>query len=141
MRSELRSGGDVFWALAVAGTAAAVIGWFLVGGVAVVFAEGGTALTALPHPVVYALTETGNLVAVCASAFLVGSAALVLAARASLPAALRVLTVVGGICGLVAAFFFPIFLFWLWAIAFGVWALATGGARDVRPVEAQHQSA
>jgi hypothetical protein len=139
MRHELRSGGDVFWALAVAGTAAATIGWFLLGGVAVVFAEGGSALATLPHPVVYALTELSNLVAVCASAFLVGSAALVLAARASLPGALRVASVVGGICGLLAAFFFPVFLFWLWAIAFGAWTLTTG-AREVRPARL-HQPA
>jgi hypothetical protein len=139
MRTELRSGGDVFWGLAVAGTAAATIGWFLVGGVAVVFAEGGTALASLPHPVVYALTELSNLVAVCASAFLIGSAALVLAARATLPGALRVASVIGGICGLLGAFFFPIFFFWLWAIVVGGW-MAAGGAREVQPVLA-HQAA
>ena len=77
MRSELRSGGDLFWGLTVAGTAAAVIGWFLLGGIAVVFAEGGSALTALPHTVMYALSELSILVTVGASAFLVGSAALV----------------------------------------------------------------
>src|SRR6185312_8639314 len=37
MRSELRSGGDVFWALSVGGVAAAVVGWFLLGGIPVVF--------------------------------------------------------------------------------------------------------
>jgi hypothetical protein len=139
MRTELRSGGDVFWGLVVAGTAAATVGWFLLGGVAVVFAEGGSALATLPHPVVYALTELSNLVAVCASAFLVGSAALVLAARASLPGALRVASVIGGTCGLLGAFFFPIFFFWLWAIAFGTWTLATT-AREVRPARV-HQPA
>jgi hypothetical protein len=139
MRTELRSGGDVFWGLAVAGTAAATVGWFLVGGVAVVFAEGGSALATLPHPVVYALSELSNLVAVCASAFLIGSAALVLAARASLPRALRVASVVGGICGLLGAFFFPIFFFWLWVIALGAWTVATG-AHEVRPARV-HQPA
>src|SRR6185436_8537695 len=49
MRRELPSGGDVVWGLAVAGSATGVIGWFLLGGIAVVAAEGGTALTALPH--------------------------------------------------------------------------------------------
>lgn len=140
MKSELSSGGDMLWGLAVGGTAAAVIGWFLVGGVAVVFAEGGSALTALPHPVVYALTEMSNLVAVCASAFLVGCAALVLAAKGSLSAPLRATTAVAGVGGLLAAFFFPIFLFWLWAIGFGIWTAATG-ARTTRPVEAQRQPA
>lgn len=125
MRHELRSAGHVLWGLAVAGTAAGVIGWFLVGGVAVAFAEGGTALANVPHPVVYMVTEMSNLVAVCASAFFVGAAALVLAARATLPSALRIASYVAGVCGLLAAFFFPIFLFWLWAIAFGVWAVTT----------------
>jgi hypothetical protein len=140
MRSELRSGGDTFWGLMVGGTAAAVVGWFLVGGVAVVFAEGGAPLSALPHPVVYALSEMSNLVAVCASAFLIGSAALVLAIRGALPSALRVVTAVAGLCGLLAGFFFPLFLFWLWAIGFGVWVAATG-ARTSRPIKAQRQPA
>jgi hypothetical protein len=140
MRSELRSGGDTLWGLMVGGTATAVTGWFMVGGLAVVFAEGGTPLRALPHTVVYALSEMSNLVAVCASAFLIGSAALVLAARGGLPSPLRVVTAVAGLCGLLAAFFFPIFLFWLWAIAFGAW-VASSGARDSGPVVAQHQPA
>jgi hypothetical protein len=140
MRSELRSGGDTFWGLMVGGTAAAVVGWFLVGGVAVVFAEGGTALKGLPHPVVYALSEMSNLVAICASAFLVGSAALVLAARSALPVGLRIVTAVAGLCGLLAAFFFPVFLFWLWAIVFGVWTLASA-SRVSTAVTVQHQPA
>jgi len=140
MRSDLRSGGETFWGLMVGGTAAAVVGWVLVGGVAVVFAEGGTPLRGLPHPVVYALSEMSNLVAVCASAFLVGSAALVLVARSTLPAVLRVATAVAGVCGLLAAFFFPLFLFWLWTIVFGVWTLAS---RTPAPasVPAAHQPA
>jgi hypothetical protein len=140
MRSELRSGGDLFWGLSVAGVAASVVGWFMVGGIPVVFAEGGTAVGGLPHDVVYALSEISILVAVCASAFLIGSAALVLAARASLPSALRVASVIGGICGLLAAFFFPIFFFWLWAIALGVWTLASRAPVSA-PVRAQHQPA
>lgn len=140
MRSEMGPGGDTFWGLMVGGTAAAVVGWFLVGGVTVVFAAGGTALRGLPHPVVYALSEMSNLVAVCASAFLVGSAALVLAARSALPAVLRIVTAVAGVCGLLAAFFFPVFLFWLWAIAFGVWTLASASHVSAA-VTVQHQPA
>jgi hypothetical protein len=138
LRSELRSGGDVFWGLAVGGAAASVIGWFLVGGIPVVFAEGGAPLAGLPHDVVYALSELGILVTVGASSFLVGAAALVLAVRAPLSAPIRALTVVGGVCGLVAAFYFPIFLFWLWAIVFGVRTL-TSRASAAAPVPAEHQ--
>jgi hypothetical protein len=138
MRSELRSGGDLFWGLSVAGVAASVVGWFLIGGIPVVFAEGGSALAGLPHDVVYALSEVSILVAVCASSFLVGAAALVLAARAPLPGAIRVLTVVGGVAGLLAGFFFPVFLYWLWAIVLGGRTLASG-ARSSVPMGAQHQ--
>jgi hypothetical protein len=141
MRRELPSGGDVFWGLAVAGAAAGVIGWFLLGGIAVVAAEGGSALTALPHTVVYALSELGILVAVCASAFFVGSAALVLAVRAPLPRALRIVTAVAGVCGILAAFYFPLFLYWIWAIGFGLWCAATTRAHVNRSVEALHQPA
>jgi hypothetical protein len=140
MRRELRSGGDLFWGLSVAATSASVVGWFLLGGIPVVMAEGGTALAGLPHDVVYALSEVSILVAVGASSFLVGAAALVLAARAPLPGGLRVFTVVGGVCGLAASFFFPIFIFWLWAIVLGGWTLASA-ARDTAPVQAQRQPA
>ena len=43
----------------------------------------------------------------------------------ALPRGLRVVTYVAGVCGLLAAFWFPIFLFWLWAIAIGIWTLAS----------------
>lgn len=138
MRHELRSGGDVLWGLAVAGTAAAVVGWFLVGGVAVAFAEGGAALTAVPHPIVYLVTEMSNLIAVCASAFFVGIAALVLAANAALPRPLRIASYVAGACGVLAAFFFPLFLFWLWAIALGGWVIASEAGRPEPASTLQH---
>jgi hypothetical protein len=121
MRHELGNRGDLFWALSVAGAASAVVGWFLVAGVSVAFGEGGSAITAAPHPVVYLISEMSNLVAVCASAFFVGLAGIVLASRAALSTPLRVTTYVAGVCGILAAFFFPIFLFWLWAIGFGAW--------------------
>jgi hypothetical protein len=140
MRSELRSGGDLFWGLAVAGSAASVIGWFLLGGIPVVFAEGGAGVVGLPHDVVYALGELSILVTVGAGSFLVGGAAVVLAARAPLSAPIRVFTVVGGVCGLLASFWFTLFVFWLWAVVVGVWTLASA-ARVSHAVTAQHQPA
>lgn len=140
MRHEVRAAGNVLWALAVAATATAVVGWFLVGGISVAFAEGGTALTTIPHPIVYMASEMSNLIAVCASAFFVGAVALVLARHADLPRALRGPTYVAGVCGLVAALFFPVFLFWLWAIVLGAWTVRSG-ARRAEPVPAQAQLA
>ena len=119
VRHELSSDGNILWALAVCATAAAVVGWFLVGGLAVAFAEGGHALRSVPHPVVYMVSEMNNLIAVCSGAFFAGAAALMLASRAALPNWLRISTYVAGVCGILAAFFFPLFLFWLWAIIFG----------------------
>jgi hypothetical protein len=121
MRHELGARGDLFWALCVAASASAVVGWFLIAGISVAFGEGGSALAAIPHPVVYLISELSNLVTVCSSAFFVGAAAIVLASKAALPTALRVTTYVAGVCGIFAAFFFPVFLFWLWAIGFGTW--------------------
>jgi hypothetical protein len=133
LREELGQAGDLFWGRAVGGTAAGVVGWFLGGGVAVAAAEGGTAVATVPHPVIYTITEISNLVAVCASAFLVGLAALVLAARSRLTMPVRVFSGIAGVCGILAPLFFPIFVFWLWAVVLGGWALV---ARDPRPVPA-----
>jgi hypothetical protein len=136
MRHELGSAGDALWGLAVAAAATGVIGWFLVGGIAVAFAEGGRPLAGVPHAVVYLVSEMSNLIAVCASAFFAGVLALVLALKATLPRWLRVASFVAGPCGMLAAFFFPLFLFWLWAVAFGAWALTTQ-ERTTHPVAAQ----
>jgi len=138
MRHELPSAGDLVWGLALAGAAAGVIGWFLVGGIEVAFAEGGRALTAIPHPLVYLVSETSNLIAVCSSAFFLGGAAIVLAAKAALPRWLRAASWVAGAGGLLAAFFFPIFLFWLWAIVFGVWAVAVDARSPRRATTQAH---
>ena len=120
MRHELDDRGELFWALSVAGSAAAVVGWFLVAGISVAFGEGGSAALAAPHPVVYLISEMSNLVTVCASAFFIGVAAIVLASRAALSTSMRVVSYGAGVCGVLAAFFFPLFLFWLWVIGFGI---------------------
>jgi predicted small lipoprotein YifL len=137
MREELGAAGRPVFGLAVAGSAAAVIGWLITGGVAVAAAEGGGSVASIPHPVIYALTEIGNLVSWCGSGFFVGALALVLAVRAQLPTALRALTVIAGVCGIVAPLFFPIFLFWLWAIGFGIYLTATSTRRPEPMIEVQ----
>lgn len=137
MREELGAAGRTVWGLSVGAATAGVVGWFLVGGVAVAAAEGSPDVATVAHPVVYTLTEMGNLVAVCSSAFLVGVAALVLVARARLSIGLRVVTAIAGVCGIVAPLFFPIFLFWLWAIGFGVYLTASRSRRPEPIVEVQ----
>jgi hypothetical protein len=120
MRPRLGDRGDLFWALAVAGSAAAVIGWFLVAGMSVAFGEGGSGAAAAPHSAVYLVSEMSNLVTVCASAFFLGAATIVIASRETMSAPLRIVSYGAGVCGVFAAFFFPLFLFWLWVLGFGV---------------------
>ena len=87
-------------------------------------AEGGYAVqTGVAHPVVYTITEIGNLLAFCSSAFFVGVAAVALAVRVPMPTWLRVVTAVAGVCGILAPLFFTYFLFALWTAGFGAWLL------------------
>jgi hypothetical protein len=122
--------GDLVWGLAVAGTATSVVGAFVTGGLDVAMAEGGhTVQTGVPHPVVYTITEIGNLLAVCGPAFFVGVIALVLAARAPWPMWLRAFSAVAGLCGILAPLFFTYFVFAIWTVVAGV-ALVRSGSRS-----------
>ena len=113
--------GETVWGLAVAGTACCVTGAFVVGGLEVAMAEGGRSVqSGVPHPVIYTITEIGNLLSICAPAFCVGVIALVLARRTALPPWLRAFSVVAGICGILAPLFFTYFVFVLWTITMGV---------------------
>ena len=134
MRHEVRSGGDLVWGLSVGAAVAGVVGWFLVGGMSVSFAEGGDQVARLPHSVVYLVSEMSDLIAVCAGAFLLGIATLVIAARSSLPRGLRITTYVAGVCGVLAAGFFTLFAFWLWTIGFGAWTMLRDPVAHPEPV-------
>jgi hypothetical protein len=113
--------GELAWGAAIAGTASSVVGAFLTGGLDVAMAEGGPAVQAgLPHPVVYTVSEIGNLLTVCAPAFFVGVVALMLAAKAPLPRWLRGFSALAGACGILAPLFFTYFVFVLWTIVTGV---------------------
>jgi len=136
LREEGGVAGGLGRDLAVVGAAAGVVGGMAQSGLSVALLEGGAGVsTGLTLPVVYALGEIVNLLAVCAPAFAVGVLALLLAARYPMPAWLRVLTVVGGVCGVTAPLFVTLFVFLLWAVVLGTW-LAVGGERgsEVNPV-------
>ena len=125
LRTALGSAGDLLWGLAVAATATSVVGWFVDGGVVVSMAEGGrTVQTGVAAPVVYTLTETGNLLAICSPALFVGVGALLMAKLMPMPVWLRVFSVVAGICGILAPLFFTYFVFVLWTLVFSGWLLA-----------------
>jgi hypothetical protein len=113
--------GPAISTLASIGAAVSLVGAFVSGGLDVAMAEGGSAVRGgVPASVVYTFTEIGNLLAVCAPALCLGIAALLLAARTSLPTWLRVFSVVGGLCGILAPLFFTYFVYVLWTIAAGV---------------------
>jgi hypothetical protein len=121
LRDEVGSLRDAFFALTVVGATASLVGFFLSGGVAVSMAEGGAAVrSGVSHPVVYTLTETGNLLSVCAPALCVGVASLILVRRAAeLAGWLKVVTVVAAGCGILAPFYFTYLVYLLWVLVFG----------------------
>ena len=123
---------DLVWALAIAGSTASAVGFFVTAGVAVSMAEGGSAVRgSIPHSVVYTFTETGNLLSVCLPALFVGLIAIVLARRAALPRWLRIFSVVAGLCGILAPFFFTYFAYLLWVLVTGAFLAL---AQDRAPV-------
>ncbi|WP_417564437.1 hypothetical protein [Microbacterium sp.] len=108
-------------ALATIGAAVSVTGAWLSGGVAVAMAEGGDAVrTGIPHPAAYVLTEVGNLMAVCGPALCVGVIALVLAVRGGVSVWLRVSCAIGGVCGILAPYFYTYFIYTLFTLVLGV---------------------
>lgn len=123
--------GELLWGLSIAGTAVSVVGGFVTAGLDVAMAEGGHAVQAgVPYPVIYTVTEIGNLLSVCGPAFFAGVMAIVLAVRSPLPRWLRAFSVVAGACGILAPFYFPLFVFVLWTIVGGVTLLASRPVRQ-----------
>jgi hypothetical protein len=138
--SSTGSSGDTLRGLTLAAAAVSVVGWFVDGGVVVSMAEGGRAVqSGVPHPVVYTLTETGNLLAVCAPAFFMGIGAILLATRSPMPRWLKVFSVVAGLCGILAPLFFTYGLYVLWTVVFAGWLLA--GGRRAAPTAAASREA
>ena len=129
--------GEVIWPLTITATAVSIVGGFVTTGVVVAFTEAGDPVRQGVAPEVVAVFgEVGNLLALCGPAFFMGVAALVLARRAPLPTWLRVLSVVGGLSGILLPFYFTIPVYLLWVLALGVRAVA-GGARAGRAVRLQ----
>ena len=93
----------------------------------------------LPHPIVYTVSEIGNLLTVCAPAFFVGVVALVLAAKTPLPPWLRGFSALAGACGILAPLYFTYFVFVLWTIVTGIAILTqrrtTQQPQPQRPIE------
>lgn len=133
VRAHLASVADLGWGLAVGAATTGVIGWFVAGGVDVAMAEGGLAVVGgVPPSAVYTFTEIGNLLAWCAPALFVGVIALLLSRIEVLPRWLRIFSVVAGVCGILAPFFFTYFVFLLWVLTFGAVLVTRELAADNR---------
>ena len=131
MRTMHPRTGELLWGLSVAAVSVSVVGWFVDGGLVVAMAEGGrTVQGGVAHPVVYLVTEIGNLLAVCAPALFIGVAAIVLSRKGSLPRWLRIFSVVAGVCGILAPGFFTLFVFVLWTLVFGVTLTRSAGTTE-----------
>ncbi len=125
IRDALGSSGDLAWGLGVAATTTGVIGWFFSAGVEVAMAEGGTAVPAgVPHPVVYTLTEIGNLLSWCAPALFLGVVGILLSRATLLPRWLRVFSAVAGVCGIFAPLYLTYFVYLLWTLVLGATLVA-----------------
>lgn len=116
--------GELVWGLSVAGTATAVSGLFALGGFQVAMAEGGEQAQAIPPSVAYTFGTIGHVFAGPGPALFIGVIALILAAKAELPAWLRVFTVLAGISAITAALYFTAAVYLLWLLVFGSWAVA-----------------
>jgi hypothetical protein len=129
--------GETLWGLGIAASCTSVVGAFLGGGLVTALWEGGPSVQqGLPQPVVYALSEVANLMALCGPAFFVGAAAVLLGVRGPLPAWLRVFSVVAGVCGILLPFYFTIPVYLLWVLVLGIRAVVRG-AREARPTQAR----
>jgi hypothetical protein len=136
IRGELGPLSDLAWGLGVAAATAGVVGWFVTAGVDVAMAEGGSTVPAgVPDPVVYTITEIGNLLSWCAPALFVGVVAILLSRVHTLPRWLRVFTAVAGVCGILAPFFFTFFLYLLWVLVLGATLVARRTASARLPQE------
>jgi hypothetical protein len=126
---------SVFWALSVAGSATFIAGWALHTAVPVSIGYGGKGVTVGPT-VTYVLTEGGYIV-LSAGAVLIGLALLLLVfGRVALPGWVRGITVVGMLGALTSAAFFPFGLFFLWALAIGIWLLVARPGPSAAPTTA-----
>ena len=122
--------GETAWALSIAAVAISVVGAFVGGGLVVALAEGGAAVQqGVPLPVVYTISEIGNLLSLCGPAFFIGVLAIVLALRARLPRWLSVFSFLAGLSGILLPFYFVIPVYLLWAVTFGAWLVVKATPR------------
>jgi hypothetical protein len=123
---------SVFWGLGVAAAGAITAGYALTGAVPIAIAYGGNGV-AIDAPVTFVISESGWVV-MTAGCVLLGAALLTFArAAVAVPAWVRWSTAVAGVAAVAAAAWFPLALLILWALAIGIWLIATRPAPTAAP--------
>jgi hypothetical protein len=126
---------SVFWALSIAGTGTFIAGWALHIAVPVAMGYGGKSVIVGPT-MTYVIVEGGYIV-LSAGAILLGLGLLLLVfSRGTLPTWVRVITGIGAIGAVTAPAFFPFGLFFLWALAIGIWLLVSRADDPAAPAAA-----
>jgi hypothetical protein len=123
---ESRRAGSIVWGAGLAAAASFAIGWAVVGGQVVAHLEGGSNIV-IPSAITYLLSEIGVMFIFGSGAILLGFALIVLMlnSRNVLPAWLRRLTLVAGVCGIAGLAFFTFFALMFLLAVVGVWLVAT----------------
>ena len=72
--------------------------------------------------------------------FALVAAAIVLAVRAGLPTWLKIFSIIAGVCGILAPFYFTLGIYLIWVLVFGTWAVVRGGRQTAVVPSPQTQS-
>jgi hypothetical protein len=116
---------SIFWGTGLAAAVCWAAGWAVALSVPIAYAVGGDGFSIGPAQT-YAIVEAGFAILFGPGSILLGLALIILglAARATLPAWLRWVTVIAGVLGLASPAFFPWFALLIWGVIIGIWLLA-----------------
>lgn len=118
----------IFWGLGIASAAGFASGFALTASAPLAMAYGGAGV--IPPTVVYTLSEAGWVIISGAGGVLLGCALLVFAAGPVLaPAWVRWTTLAAGVAAIAGFAWFPFAVVLAWAIALGIWLLASDRER------------
>jgi hypothetical protein len=124
-RPEHRRASSLVWGCGIAAAACFAIGWGVDGGQILAHLEGGSAVV-IPPAVTYLIAEIGVVFVFGCGAMLLGFAlvTLMVSSRGLMPAWLRRLTLVFGLCGIAELAWATFFALLLGTAVIGAWLIA-----------------